>query len=203
MAKLLVELAFGDMGPLLVPDGKPVPSHRWGVFTDNISWPSPERRMTACPPARLSPSASCAHSLCLAGLGVPKRADKDNTWGTTQHLLCQVLLQGLNHPLTHKVSAVPTDSSPWSEGQQYLFFFFFESSNGKKSYQIWKQGQKAMDKWSRASKEMTGDLIMGLKVWREGGKNLTGTCVSLYFFENMKSSFLFLPQPFRDQYIFS
>lgn len=44
---------------------------------------------------------------------------------------------------------------------------------------------------------------MGLKVWREGGKNLTGTCVSLYFFENMKSSFLFLPQPFRDQYIFS
>lgn len=126
-AKLLVELAFGDTGPLLVPDGKPVPSQGLGDFTSNKSWPSPERRMTAYPPAHPTPSASCAHSLCLAGLGVLKRADKDNTWGTAQRLLCQVLLRGHDHPLTHKVSAAPTDSSPWSEGQQYLFFFFLRA----------------------------------------------------------------------------
>lgn len=121
-AKLLVELAFGDTGPLLVSDGKPVPSQGLGGFTGNKSWPSPERRMTACSPACLAPSASCAHSLRLAGLGVPKRANKDNTWGTAQRLLCQVLLQGHDHPPTYKVTAVPTDSSPRSEGQQYFFF---------------------------------------------------------------------------------
>lgn len=77
-----------------------------------------------------------------------------------------------------------------------IFFFSFESSNGKKSYQIWKQGQKAMDKWSRASKEMTGDLIMGLKVWHEGGINLTGTCVSLCFFREHEKLFPLLASAF-------
>lgn len=59
-----------------------------------------------------------------------------------------------------------------------FFSVFFENGNGKKYYLILKQGQKAVDKWDRASSEVTGDLIMELKLWHEIGKNLTGICIS-------------------------